>query len=343
MAPESRRWEADGMVYHTLKQRFGTGFRQFNDCHYFAFALQALLENCRADVVHCLNYFDAFAALRARRKFGLDYKVCFHAVGIPIARYFRSVPLDKWFMRETLANVDVTFALSRFACDRLESEFGCRAELLPPPVVVDAQLPARPAAGGERGPTLLFVGDLLEPRKGVLTLCRAFCRVKARYPDAELVLSGNVDEAFKRRVRALPGVDGVADSIHFYGLGKVESLRELYSRASVTVLPSVWEAFGLVMIESLAMGTPVVGTDHGGIGDIIDSPAIGRLFDPGDFDLYTQNSDALAAAILETLEIADLDSTARACHARALQYSWQQLGPNYESWYRRLTAPGRRT
>jgi cytochrome oxidase assembly protein ShyY1 len=67
----------------------------------------------------------------------------------------------------------------------------------------------------------------------------------------------------------------------------------------VTLLPAVWEAFGLVLLESLAAGTPVVGAAHAGIVDIVDpaQPALGALFDPGSTGRAADNLDGLVAAI----------------------------------------------
>ena len=335
MAPTDDHWQSDGISYYTVKQRCRTRFRQFNDCHYFAHALQSRLKNSHADVVHCLNYFDAFAAIRARQKYALRYKVCFHAVGIPVAKYFRAVPLDKWFMHTTLKYADMVFALSQFACERLRVEFNCNAELLPPPVNVELEIPAKAVSVGA-APVILFVGDLLEPRKGAVTLCKAFVEVKKKVPTVELQFSGNISEGFKQSINAIPGIDAIKSSIKFHGVGKIESLPLLYANASVTVLPSVWEAFGLVLIESLAMGTPVVGSRHAGITDIIRNDDIGRLFDPGSFQLFTDNYAELAQGILEVLEFTSNKETMAACHKRALDFSWHRLGPRYESYYRSL-------
>jgi mannosyltransferase len=86
-----------------------------------------------------------------------------------------------------------------------------------------------------------------------------------------------------------------------------------------------------VLIESLACGTPVVGTRTGAFGEIVDSDAVGRLFDGED--------DALAAALLEALDLARDGATAQACRARAAAFSvdrsTEQMLALYEELLRR--------
>ena len=91
------------------------------------------------------------------------------------------------------------------------------------------------------------------------------------------------------------------------------ALSRAYATAWVTVLPSRDEAFGLVLAESLACGTPVVGSNDGGIPEIVDRPEIGRLFD-GD------EPAGLARALLEVLELAGDPGTIAACRERAGEF-----------------------
>jgi len=121
----------------------------------------------------------------------------------------------------------------------------------------------------------------------------------------------------------------------------IEDIPAVYGRASVSVLPSMWEAFGLVIIESLAAGTPVVGTRNGAIPSILDDPAIGRLFDPGaDATVAPTNAVGLAQALLEAIELSRLPETAPRCRRHVERYSWEVIGAQYEDLYRRL-ATGR--
>jgi phosphatidyl-myo-inositol alpha-mannosyltransferase len=333
MGPQDLQEMRDGVRYRLVQERLRSPWRQFNSLHYFAWRLQAVLKEESPQVVFCLNYFDAYAAVRCRARHSLSFRVLFQNVGIPTRRYFRAVPLDRWFMRAVLRRADHCLVLSRFAQERLRDEFGRDSQVLPAPVVTRSFHGASPgplAIPGE-GPVLLFVGDVDEPRKGARVLCRAFAQLKRTLPSLRLRLVGRAGAATQRSLLGLPDVHAVRDSIEFCGVGAVASLPSHFRAASVTVLPSVWEAFGLVLVESLAAGTPVVGARHGGISDIVQGELVGALFDPGAFSQQSDAVQALADALMRVLQRGKTAEVMAACRARAEVFSWERLGPAYLS------------
>ncbi|MGV8932430.1 MAG: glycosyltransferase family 4 protein [Luteimonas sp.] len=340
MAPVAGVEGRDGVEYRFLRQRGFVAPRQFNQLHGFAFHLQAALGRSNAQVVFCLNYFDAYAAIRARAHFRKNYKVVFMSVGIPTRAYFRAVPLDAWFMRKVLRQSDQLLVLSQFARDCLQRDWGVNAAVLPPPVETTrfAAHSVERTALAPLLPRILFVGDVDEGRKGATLLCRAFAQVRQSHPEATLVFAGRASEA--RRIALLETVAdrSVRDSIQFAGLGQIDELPGLFQSASVTVLPAVWEAFGLVLVESLAAGTPVVGARHGGIPDIIDSSLVGECFDPSPFDRESHNVEGLVAALLSVLARGKTEAVRVACQARAEYFSWASLGAEYEQWLQAVVA-----
>lgn len=331
MAPHDSSEIRDGVHYHLLQERWRSTRRQFNSLHAFAWRLQAAFRDVPVDVVFCLSYFDAYAAVRARDRFGLSHQVIFQNVGIPIRRYFRAVPLDRWFMHTVLRKADTCLVLSEYARLTLQRDFGVTGLALPPPVFVDAFVadPAAPAPPAPTSPQLLFVGDLEEPRKGASLLCTAFVMLKEQHPTLRLCLAGRVHDATRERLLSRPGMSRWRSDVEFAGLGPVDGLPTLYRAASVTVLPAVWEAFGLVLVESLAAGTPVVGADHGGISDIVQGDGVGALFDPGPFGLESHAAGALAEAIAGVLVRGKTAAVQAACRQRAQSFSWRTLGPRY--------------
>jgi len=298
-APEPGRQRRGEVDYELLPQRRLLGRRQLNACHAYAWALAPRLAAAKADVVWCLSHFDAWAAMQARQQ-GARHRVIYHSIGIPVRAYFRAVPIDAWFMRCAL-RADHRLVLSRFAQQRLQDEFGCRSEVLPG-VVGDASFTEPDfTSPPDPPPMLLFVGDADEPRKGAALACAAWACLRQRHPGLQLVFSGPASDATRARLAATPGLDGAAPV--FLGLGRVEDLPALYARASLTLLPAVWEAFGLVLLESLAAGTPVVGAAHAGIVDIVDSaqPALGALFEPGSTARVADNLPGLVDAVERVL------------------------------------------
>lgn len=335
LAPESKTWQEGQITHHSIATKWHTRFRQWNECHYFAFALSSRLAQSRADVIHCLNYFDAYAAIIARKRYKLSCKIIFHAVGIPTKRYFRAVPLDAWFFSTTIRYADEVWVLSNFAQQQLKQDFNCSSALFPPPVFCTEFAENKPVNLFSTSPSLLFVGDCNEPRKGAALLARAFASIKRTYPEATLTYSGNVGEEVRLSILQQQGVSDVQNDIHFLGRGNVDDLPELYSNATVTVLPAVWEAFGLVVVESLMQGTPVVGCNHAGIPDIIDTYEIGQLFEPEMQNGLATNQQGLEAAILAVISSIG-ETTADACKQRAQAFSWAQLGPHYLNRYQAL-------
>ena len=102
------------------------------------------------------------------------------------------------------------------------------------------------------------------------------------------------------------------------GVGRLEELPARYRDADVTVLPSRGEAFGLVLVESLASGTPVVCSSSGGMAEIVDDKSVGRVFAADDV------AD-LQRALIETIELGRDPSTAARCAAHARRWGWNEI------------------
>ncbi len=198
-------------------------------------------------------------------------------------------------------------------------------------------LPAPESAGGGfrgkfgvRGPFLLFTGRLAS-NKGLPVLLDAFASLASRFPDLELVLVGE-DSGEGAATRAHAEKLGLASRVHLTGFVKEESLlASAYAQAEVFVLPSDYEAFGLVLLEALAQGTPVVSTRVGGIPSLVEDGKNGRLVPPGD-------ARALAAALEELLS----DRTkARAMGARGREttvpaHTWERTVEGLERVYEQV-------
>jgi phosphatidylinositol alpha-mannosyltransferase len=104
----------------------------------------------------------------------------------------------------------------------------------------------------------------------------------------------------------------------------------------VTVLPALREPFGMVVLESLASGTPVVGARSGALPEILTDAAIGTLFEPGiDLDRPT-NLDGLVQALDQGLALGARSETSERCRRAAEPFGWERLGPEFERLYERL-------
>lgn len=320
-----------GVRYRFLRLREPPGFlartRQVSRQHLFAWDLRPVLVQGGFDSVFCMGWQDAAAALLARRD-GARGRVVAFMTGIPIRAYFRRTPLDGLAFRRVLAGADAVVTVSHFAQDRLRAEFG-RASLVLPSPVDTAPLAASPKPAPDGTTRILFAGDADEPRKGALLLARAYAAARAGLGGrAELGFSGRMSDATRAAI-----LDALPVALHgeavFHGVGTVGDLPRLLAAATVVVNPAVWEALGMVLIEALAAGTPVVGCAHGGTLDIIDDPRIGTVFDAGNFRHVAANVAGLAEAIHGAVALAGLPGTEAACRARADAFSWTAMAPRY--------------
>ena len=134
---------------------------------------------------------------------------------------------------------------------------------------------------------LLYVGRL-DPNKGVDTAVEAMRHLPAR---ARLELIGGWDSAEETRLRGLAGEHGVAERVHFCGQRGRSEVADAYGRADAVVFPVRWEEpWGLVPLEAMARGRPVVATGRGGSAEYLRHEHNCLLFDADD-------AEGLAAAL----------------------------------------------
>ena len=288
----------------------------------------------RYDVVHCCSFADALAASLARSRNGTPY--VFYVNGVPpTAPRYRLRPTLRLYHR-AIRDADEVVVISRYAAESMGAER--RGVMIAPPVDTRQFRPDPQARAPQ--PTILCTAALDDPRKGAQLLVRAFDRLKTRRPDAALVLAGPGAAPVREALLAALPVRWHGD-VEFRDAGQLHELPDLYRRAWVTVLPSLREPFGMVVLESLASGTPVVGARSGALPEILTDTAIGMLFEPGtDLDQPT-NVDGLVQALDQGLTLAARSETSERCRRAAEPFSWERLGPEFERLYERLVGAPR--
>ena len=140
--------------------------------------------------------------------------------------------------------------------------------------------------------TVVYLGRI-DKRKGIEFLIRSLPGVRERVPGVRLMVGGK--GAYLARMKALVIRLGLERQVEFLGFVPDHELNALYNKGQCAVVPSIFEGFGITVIEALAAGTRVVGSDVDGIREILASGEFGRLAGYGDLD-------ALAGAIIEELE-----------------------------------------
>jgi glycosyltransferase involved in cell wall biosynthesis len=142
-----------------------------------------------------------------------------------------------------------------------------------------------------------YVGRL-ERRKGVDVLAQAFARLAPRVPYLHLVLAGEDTQTLEgsawEAVSRITHEAGVHDRVHWLGGVASERLPEVYAACDALVAPSRMEPFGMVYLEAMACGLPVIGTLAGGVPEIVMSERHGYLVLPGSVDSLLVAMMALA-------------------------------------------------
>lgn len=160
------------------------------------------------------------------------------------------------------------------------------------------------------------------PRKHIHDLLHAFVQVRRRVPRARLVIIGAGPE--HDRLRALAHMLQLDESTHFVGpLPQMEQVAAWYRRSTVFCLPSVQEGFGIVLLEAMASGLPVVSTTATAIPEVVPQRRAGILVPPA-------HPTALADALVELLEQPALRAAYGAFgQAHVQQFTWEHVAARF--------------
>jgi glycosyltransferase involved in cell wall biosynthesis len=169
-------------------------------------------------------------------------------------------------------------------------------------------------------PYVLFVGTL-SPRKDPITAVEA---VALAEPPLDLIMVGP-DQGSEREVREAVDRLGLGDRVNLRGHVSIDELAGLYRHAACLVFPSLYEGFGLPVLEAMASGTPVVAANTSSIPEVAGDAAI--LVEPG-------HSSAFAGGIERA--IADRERLTRLGRERAQQFSWRKAAVIAADVYRKL-------
>jgi phosphatidyl-myo-inositol alpha-mannosyltransferase len=250
------------------------------------------------------------------------------------------------FKRGLLRVQDVGFGMTAYRVARalvvesereasLVREFAPRRKIRVIPPGIDLSAWQRPEAD-HLPPALvppeyfLFVGRVA-PNKGLETLVDAIARLPpgARRP---LVLMGR-DWGRRAAIEAVAAAHGSPDLVRFLGhVPEETTYRAVFRGATAFVLPSEWEAYGLVLLDAMAAGVPIVATSVGAVPEVLEGGRAGRLVPYGQVE-------ALADALRATVE--DGPTTrgiVQAASERVRSLDWSVSAHRYQSLYREIVA-----
>ncbi|HEY3063880.1 MAG TPA: glycosyltransferase family 4 protein [Chloroflexota bacterium] len=248
----------------------------------------------------------------------------FHAFRVRPLTYFYSKPILQPFYRKLHGHITVSTAAREFIGEYFPADY----RVIPNGINFDRfHRPAPPLEQLADGrPTVLFVGRL-EKRKGLRFLLRAWPRVLGQLPDARLVVVG--------RGRPLEGYRRFAarqgwspSDVVFAGYVPAEDLPRYYQAADVFCAPNTGqESFGIVLLEAMAAGAPIVASDIPGYHDVLNHGEQGLLVPP-------QDPEALADALGRLLKAPDLRQAMRQQgQAKARLYDWPRIAAQVLDYY----------
>ncbi len=280
------------------------------NCAYIAKVLD-VVRDYQIDVVHAQDWSVCQTLVALKRLLATPTVSTIH-MGAPEG----SDPLLDYRHSQIAALIGASDALiccSHYMKAELERLYSCPAHLA---VVPNGVFLDRFPFAEHLGDDVLFVGRLV-PRKGVHELIRAFHRVQQSV-HGDLIIVGGGSPSVEAELRALARELGIGARVRFEGPVENARLTQYMRHARVVAIPSLYEPLGIVALEAMASGVPVVAYDVGGLAEIIHDGLNGLKVPAGD-----------VGRLAERLEFAwhhDLDGIRRRARQEVERaYTWQEV------------------
>jgi phosphatidylinositol alpha-mannosyltransferase len=283
-----------------------------------------LLQEEQFDLIHLHEPMMPALPLTVLRHSNTTNIGTFHAFRNTPLTYFYGKPILRPFFRKLHGRIAVSSAALEFVGEYFPADYRVIPNGIDFPRFNTRYAPI--AALADERPTVLFVGRL-EKRKGLRFLLRAWPHVLERVPDARLVVVGRGRplEGYKR-FAARQG--WTAADVMFAGYVSAEDLPRYYQSCDVFCAPNTGqESFGIVLLEAMAAGAPIVASDIPGYRDVVTHGVEGLLVE-------RQNPGALADALCRLLGSPESRANMRrAGEAKARRYDWPRVATEVLDYY----------
>ncbi|MCU1593673.1 MAG: glycosyl transferase group 1 [Frankiales bacterium] len=258
----------------------------------------------------------------------LSMIACFAARGPMVATFHtatarsRALQVFGTAMQPGLEKITGRIAVSPAARRVVVEHLGHDAVLIPNGVRVSAFAGARPLDGLSAGPRVVFLGRIDEDRKGLAVLLDALPRLVKQVPDVQVLVAGPGDPP------------EVPPNVRVLGLVSAEDKPRVFASGDVYCAPNTHgESFGIVLIEAMAAGTPVVASDLEAFRRVLEDGDAGVLFPVGD-------SAALADALADLLRDEDRRAALSATGSQVvLDYDWSEVTRQIVEVYETVAVP----
>lgn len=283
--------------------------------------LTAELGEWRPEVVHAHDWQVAWAADTLATLHGARLVATFHATErgrhggrVPLGEASAVHAVESWLAHGAAEVV----ASSRFMTNEVVGGFELpteRTHLIPNGI--DPTWWSTGEQPGGRSPLVLTWGRV-QYEKGFQVLARSMHALRTRVPGIECIIGGR--GSYLPELQSQIDIEGVSDLIHLPGFLVDDQLRDAVHRAGCVAIPSLYEPFGIVALEALAGGAPLVVARTGGLAELVEGTGAGLLFEPG-------NAAELASCIELVLTDDALADDMRRNGAALLadRYSWTAI------------------
>jgi D-inositol-3-phosphate glycosyltransferase len=292
-------------------------------------------DGAKYDLVHSHYWLSGSVGLRFAGQWGVPHAVMFHTLGaiknrLPVGDAESAVRLEA--EKELADRSHLIISATGAEKAELMRLYGAREEQIKVvPCGVNTKLfrplgrvEARKILGIGPGKVILFVGRI-EALKGIDNLVQAAGLMKLNPEDRLLVIGGDEHSRSEvGRLKEMTGAMGISGAVEFLGTIEQKKLPIYYSAADVSVVSSYYESFCLVVLESLACGTPVVSTPVGVAPEVIRCGENGYI-------VADNSPENLAAGLDAVFGSNELDrNTVR---QSALAYDWKSIAKQIEAEY----------
>ncbi|MBI6546688.1 MAG: glycosyltransferase [Cyanobacteria bacterium NC_groundwater_1444_Ag_S-0.65um_54_12] len=305
----------------------------------------------RYEVVHSNYWISGWAGMRLAAAWRTPQTHTFHSLGKVKYQALESCLTDAGKVRlgveeAITASVTALIATSDYEAQKLRCLYQAPSHIAVIPCGYDHEL-FRPLDRAKCRndlnlphdmPILLYVGRFVH-EKGLETLIRTVSVLRLDRPVYLLLVGGyqegGADEDEFKRIRSLVNDRGLAPVTRFAGAVRHDDLAAYYSAADVTVIPSHYETFGMVAIEAMASGCPVVASATGGLASNVIHGETGLLATPGSVPEFTQCISVLLSDRYLARKLAIL-ARRHACGA----FRWSRIAESLERHYGSLSSVG---
>ncbi|MCK1797855.1 glycosyltransferase family 4 protein [Streptomyces sp. XM4193] len=258
---------------------------------------------------------------------------CWAARGPIVATFHTSNPRSRAMMaaypmlQAALEKISARIAVSEYARRTLVEHLGGDAVVIPNGVDVDFFADAEPKAEWQDG-TIGFIGRIDESRKGLQVLMRALPRILRERPGTRLLVAGRGDE--QEALAELP--QEYRDRVEFLGMVSDEDKARLLRSVDVYVAPNLGgESFGIILVEAMSAGAPVLASDLDAFAQVLDGGSAGQLF-------RNEDADDLAAAAVELLANPERREELREKASRHVRrFDWSTVAADILAVYETVT------